>query len=192
MRKIVPEAFSLIEEKVPQHILDPKTLLSEVAKSLVGIKESTGNNDGPEVETLQRTVGDSHNEAWCMSLVQTCLAYVEATLDKRSHVYPSEWCKVVWDKTPVTERIFVPENGDIVIWRNSSGSGHTGIIVDIKKGDYWFTTVEGNTSAGVDKDGNIVREGEGCYLKKRSFFGSNKMQLIGFLRSFLSFAALDP
>ena len=44
------------------------------AEACVGIREQGGNNKGPLVELMQKTVdGKAQAEAWCMAFVQSML-----------------------------------------------------------------------------------------------------------------------
>ena len=70
----------LASNGLAQHAIKTKNarvLLVEAAKACVGIREATNRNDGPMVELIQSTVGGSNREAWCLSFVQTMVAYVE-------------------------------------------------------------------------------------------------------------------
>lgn len=166
-----------IQEKLP------RLLLVEAAKVCVGIREKTGNNDGPMVELIQSTIGGADHESWCMSFVQTCLAYAAIKCGAKIPIAESEHCLTVWNETPVEQRVKIsPLPGAIVIWRHGkTTNGHTGIVLGAD--ETAMNCVEGNTNAGT-KDGKIVREGGGVYFTERSRYGNGDMQIVGYLKPF--------
>jgi hypothetical protein len=71
----------------------------------------------------------------------------------------------------------------VVIWRHGeSTNGHTGIFLEAD-GDQMLT-IEGNTEKGLDTKGNLVREGGGVYLCRRSMKKNGDMKVVGFLKPF--------
>lgn len=165
---------------------DPRALFIQVMKSFVGIRERTGNNDGTEVELLQETIGGHSHEAWCMSTVQSALAYVEVKLGIASPIAHSEHCLTVWSQTPKAQRVkSIPAAGAIVIWQHgTSMSGHTGITTLYSVSGGYMRCVEGNTTSGLRPDGSIEREGGGVYETKRDTHANGDMKVIGFLKPF--------
>lgn len=163
---------------------DARSVFAFAMESLVGIRESGGNNRGPLVELLQETIDGSVQEPWCMSTIQTAIAFAEVMCDWKSLIFPSEHCLTVWTKSPRECRVKTfPLRGAIVIWqKGNSLNGHTGMFVEqYQKGR--MRCVEGNTEAG--KLGNlIVREGGGVYLTERSMKSTPSMNLLGFLKPF--------
>lgn len=160
---------------------DARTLFVLAAEACVGVFESGGNNKGPVVSLIQDTVGGPDAVAWCMSFVQTCLAYAELKTGNKSPIFVSEHCVSVWDKTPKAQRVKLsPLPGAIVIWqKGKSMSGHTGIVRGCD--ERHVLTVEGNT--GPDA-GQVERDGDGIYLKKRSRNGQGSMKVLGYLKPF--------
>ena len=154
-------------------------------RAMVGIREQGGNNRGRLVELIQETLGKAEGEPWCMSAVQTALAWAELRTGKKSPIVASEHCMTVWNETPKEQRVKnIPAPGAIIIWRHGAGpSGHTGVttstVVDGK-----FTAIEGNTESGLTAAGHIEREGGGCYETRRNTIGAGSMKVIGFLRPF--------
>ena len=163
---------------------DARALFIEAARCCYGIREQGGNNSGPTVELIQETVGGHSREAWCMSFVQTCLAYVEEKLKVKSPILVSEHCLTVWSSTPKEQRVkFFPLPGAIAIWRHgSSSNGHTGIVLGAD--DKTFHSIEGNTEHGEDPNGKVVRDGGGVYFLERSMHPTGDMKLVGFLKPF--------
>lgn len=162
---------------------DARLLMTEAAKVCVGIREKTGNNDGPMVELIQETIGTHENESWCMAFVQSMIGYAEVKTGKKSPLYASEGCLDVWSQTPIEQRVkFNPLPGAIVVWqRQNKWNGHTGIVLACD--EKIFQAVEGNTTAGK-KDGKVVSEGGGVYYTERKRSGNGDMIVLGFLKPF--------
>lgn len=173
-----PFAIKAIKDK------NPRPIFIEAARSLYGIKETTGNNDGELVELLQETIGGHSNEAWCMGAVQTLLSYVETLLSINSPVYASEGCIDVWDNTPKKMRVkTIPLPGAIAIWQHgTTNKGHCGVVLGAD--NKTFFSIEGNTSAGSGPNGEIVREGGAMLYQTRSMKGQGSMKILGFLKPF--------
>ena len=165
-------------------VKDARTVFVEACRACVGIREATGHNDGPLVEALQDTIGGHSGEPWCMSTMQSCLAYAELKTGIKSPIYPSEYCINVWAQTPVEQRVkSIPLPGAIVIWKHgNTSSGHTGCVIGAD--EKTFQAVEGNTTSGTDPNGKVIREGGGCYFTKRSMAGNGDMHVVGFLKAF--------
>jgi len=190
MRKIEQKMFDYIDDKLAKNGLaqnavemnDSRLLFICAMESCVGIYESGGNNKGPMVSLIQETVGGPDHVAWCMSLVQTGLAYVEKKLKVTSPIFESEHCLTVWDKTSKKQRVkFSPKPGAIVIWqKGKTMSGHTGIVKEF--GLESMLTIEGNT--GPDTKAGLNRDGDGVYLKSRNKAGTKAMRVVGFLKPF--------
>lgn len=191
-REIEKDLVKYLDKKLAlnglaQHALkinDPRMLMTEAAKSCVGIREATGKNDGPMVRLLQETIGSASGESWCMSYVQSMIAYAEVKTGIISPVFPSEYCTHVWNKTPFAQRVNrSPLPGAIAIWhKKDSTDGHTGIVLTY--GEKNFYAVEGNTTSGLSASEEVIAEGGGVYLTKRSSKGSARMILRGFIKPF--------
>lgn len=192
MREIDKKLVTFIDKRLAGNGLarealgrnDPRTLFRLAAQACVGIREEGGDNRGPLVSLIQDTVGGPDPLAWCMSFVQTCLAYSEHKTEVKSPIVASEHCLTVWEKTPKIQRVKVmPLPGAIAVWKfTGTQSGHTGIVDGCD--DKIFTAFEGNTEGGTSPTGEVVREGGGVYFTKRSRAGTAKMALLGFLKPF--------
>jgi len=107
MRSIESKLVKYIDEKLKLNGLaqeaiktkDARTLFRLACESLVGVREKSGRNDGPIVELIQETIGRAQGEFWCMSYVQSCLAYAEVKTGIDSPIFASEHCMTVWNKT---------------------------------------------------------------------------------------------
>lgn len=187
-RKIQPELFKLIDEKLKNNgaaqvaisSKNARSLLVFAAEACVGQKESGGNNNGAFVELCQKTVdGFAGSEAWCMAFVQSMIAYVEKKLNVVSPLFSSEHCLTTWTKTDQKQRVInFPAMGAIVIWRHGdTQSGHTGFFIESENAKD-METVEGNTGA------SSFRDGDGVFVRNRSMKKNGTMKVVGFLKPF--------
>lgn len=190
-RKLKPELVQYIDDKLKNNAIahnaiedkDCRTLLVEVAKCLVGIREKTGKNDGYLVELIQKTAGGVKGYPWCMYFVQTCIGYVEMKTGVKSPIITSGACdEVRHASTPEMKVKTIPLPGAVAIWIHANGTGHTGIVVAAD--DEVFFACEGNTTGGLDEQGRVEREGGGAYYTKRSMHPDGEMKLWGFLKPF--------
>jgi len=136
------------------------------------------------VRMFQSTIGKAEGEPWCMSFIQYCLFWVDEFVPGRAHtVYPSEWCKAVWDKAGHARRA-QPQKGYVVIYNYvGTDSGHAGIVEahgfdGQHEQEPYIITIEANTS---DSERSVIREGDGVYRKKRLTRRSGRMRLLGFI-----------
>jgi CHAP domain len=196
-RKITKVAVAFIDKRLVNDPLAndsltkkrPRQLFVQAAAACLGIKE-VGKNKGTEVEEFLKTVGLSPGDAWCMSFMQTCIAYVELKLKLTSPLVTSGACMQVWNNSPLSQRVQnVPLAGAIAIWQhtNDPGHGHTGMVLDCD--GVSFHAVEGNTSDGTeDLHASLGQTGDGVRFTHRRFdlFNPQKgdMQLRGFLKPF--------
>jgi hypothetical protein len=172
----------LAQQAIRDH--DPRTLYICAAEACVGIREVGGNNQGPMVEMIQRTIGGADREAWCMSFVQTMLAYAELKTGVESPIWACEHCMTVLHKTPERQRVKThPLRGAIVIWnKEGTYSGHCGIVIEANQTSFWG--IEGNTEAGVNENGTVERDGGGVYFTKRDKIRAGDLVVQGFLKPF--------
>lgn len=182
---ILARVVNLTDYRTALAARDARTLFILAMKSFIGIREVGGDNRGRAVELLQMTVGDAEREAWCMSTIQSALAFVEQLLGIVSPIAVSEHCLTVWRQTPAVQRVKrAPLPGAICIWRHgTSQSGHTGATIS-RYVNRVGRLVEGNTSGGVGPTGEIIRNGGGCYETRRSQDGAGTMRVVGFLKPF--------
>lgn len=191
-RKIEPALVLLIDKKLKNNVAaqaaikqrNPRNLFIQVMKAFVGIREKGGNNTGYEVKLLQETIGEAVGEPWCMSTVQSALAYCEIKIGIISPVAAGEHCLTVWNTTPKSLRVkTVPGPGAIIIWQHgTSTNGHTGMVVSYKGST--MRCIEGNTEKGLRPDGSIQREGGGVYETERNTKANGEMKVVGFLKPF--------
>ncbi len=162
---------------------DARTLMVLAAEACVGIREEGGNNRGPMVKLIQETVGGASGEAWCLSFVQTCIAYAEEKTGVKSPLPAGEHCMSLWNGAKSSKVKIFPARGAVIIWKHGKGpAGHTGFFLG---GDgKTMKTIEGNTESGLDSKGNVERDGGGVYQNKRSMKANGTMVVQGFLIPF--------
>ena len=180
--------------------------LNEIAAKYIGITEKPNNGgfSDPEFEARMKKDGEwQKGWAWCCCCVQLCVMEWLSTMPilpntlheiaKRNGLYS------VLDKaiTPSVKGTFdnllalgfilykEPKVGDLVIWltfKNDkpTGTGHVGIANQVTLNNlmYPFTSVEGNTNAKGEREGNCVAERERGYLWNTK----NGLRLMGFVR----------
>lgn len=158
---------------------DPSALLAHAATQCIGIvEEASRPNRGRFVELFQRTIGPASGEPWCMSFVQSLVAFVEEICGP-SLLPATEGCLEALRLAPESIRTESPRQGDLIIWRHGKGpQGHVGVILKVEP--TIFKTVEGNTGTGE----GIVREGDGVYARTRSKDPPGTMKIGGFLSPF--------
>lgn len=159
----------------------PHQRFIDIAKKYIGTKESGGDNKGRQVEEFQKAIdGKAQGEAWCMAFVQFCIKQVEKEdLTVNSKIFKSEHCLTVWNKTPESQRLKIPEVGCLILWQfGNTSNGHVGVVTCV--GPTRVDTIEGNTGEGK----GIVREGDGVYERNRSRAGSEEMKVLGYLKVF--------
>jgi hypothetical protein len=157
----VPEvkAVETLQQKVKPQL---NKSLPEIYLSQLGVRELTGNNDGPDVEKYLKSVGLGKGYAWCAAYVKWCMNEAKiktpingaaaSCLNKNNLVM----FKHKFDQEAKTGDVFV-------LWYNSLNRiGHTGFYHK-KVNATVFESVEGNTNEAGS------REGDGVYKKYRSF-----------------------
>jgi hypothetical protein len=165
-------------------IMSKQKRLVEVANSYIGVKETGGDNKGPQVEAFQKALGGpAVQQSWCTDFVHYCAKQVDSEEGGTPYaLYPSQLVVEVWNKTDSSLRLSAPEPGCMILWEHykdghKTGLGHTGIVTRVGVDE--VDTVEGNTSDGS----GINRNGDGVYSRKRPITSSptSTMRVLGFL-----------
>lgn len=112
-----------------------------VGEANKGIRESGGENKGPEILKYQQYTG-TVGQAWCASFV--------------SWVYSKAGMPSVKSAGAINLRAFgslttAPQPGDIVTFDGPGNEDHAGIVTSVSGST--FSTVEGNSSDGVNRRG---------------------------------------
>ncbi|RYD95992.1 MAG: CHAP domain-containing protein [Sphingobacteriales bacterium] len=135
---------------LPDHQIINQVL--KIAKSQIGIREATGNNDGRQVEAYLAYTGNKKGEPWCASFVSW--VFGQAGFNQpRSAWSPAlfpQLRQVKTAKPALVFGIYFPTKGRIA---------HVG-LVEKQQGD-WLYTIEGNTNLAGS------REGDGVYRRLR-------------------------
>lgn len=174
MRAIRRDFAEWLHGRIKNHSPNPNMLLIQSALACEFQIFEKGDNKGEKVEQLQSTIGKAEGESWCMSFIQSLVAYVEVVTQTKCNIAHTESCLHAWDKAEI--KCIGPNMGSIAIWKyGDSNKGHCGIVV--KEGDDYFETIEGNTGAGL----GINRDGDGVYKKIRSLNPKGNMKLLGFI-----------
>ena len=134
----------------------------KIAGTQVGVREATGHNDGPAVESYLKSVGLEKGFSWCMSFCYWCTKQASINLKLQN---PLKQTGGVLDEWNSGKGVHLtkdkPEPGSLMIMDHGGGQGHVGIVtgVFLDKGE--IHTIEGNTND------NGSREGIGVFRKTR-------------------------
>lgn len=124
------------------------------ARADLGVRELTGNNDGPRIEEYQRHVKAPLKSSWCVAMVSFHLSACGVDNPRSawspSYSLPKDrvWTprKALRDPLPADVfTLYYPQLGRV---------GHGG-LVERREGRY-LHTVEGNTNGGGSRDGDGV------------------------------------
>lgn len=135
--------------------------LVKTYRSQIGVRETTGHNDGEAVESYLAYVGFNKGASWCAAFVSWCHGQVGVGNPRSAwspSLFPPE--KLIYSRGGINKRQSIP--GDVfgIYYDNLGRIGHVGFIDGVKGNNY--ITVEGNTNDAGS------REGEGVYRKIRS------------------------
>lgn len=186
MRKLEPDLISAMRASVAdsedyqfakkQGLWRPA--ITHVAAPWVGVKELNNDNRGAYIDMVGLTVDRKHKgEAYCMSWVQTIIAFIELELKMVSPLKSTEGCLDLWNSTPPAMKTTrYPLPGYIAIWQHgTSKAGHAAIVISVK--DAYFKTIEANS---YGPDGKT----QGIFYQERLFNDSSNMKLKGFISPF--------
>lgn len=129
-----------------------RTKLLAVAKSQLGVREATGNNDGVVVEAYLKVTGLAKGHAWCAAFLSW--VFQEAGFEQPR----SPWVPALFPKRQQTA---APEPADIYGLYSSTLKrlAHCGMVE--RRYHDWIIGIEGNTNIAGS------REGDGVYRKWR-------------------------
>jgi len=131
------------------------------ASKHIGVKETTGKNDGKEVQQYLKSVGLGKGYAWCAAFVRYVFDNCDNKIKTRSAMARAYINKSSIPAKDVLNGYVKIDCSYLAIWRNgNTASGHIEFVKSWKKRT--GVCVEGNT--------NIVgsREGDGVYEKARA------------------------
>jgi hypothetical protein len=128
----------------------------------LNVRESTGKNDGKEVEKYLKSVGLGKGYAWCAAYCSYNLQLFRVPAPKSAWSPDFAQQKdIIWRPVSLHKGKPAPQSGDCftLYYSNIKRVGHVGFIVGETAG--YFITIEGNTNNAGS------REGDGVYKKKR-------------------------
>jgi len=136
-----------------------KSQVVPVAELFVGwVRETTGKNDGPWVEAIQRTTGNKKGDPWCASFVNWVLDIAYRDMNP---LPATASCDVLLEYARKNQLLTsAPQPGDVfLVMRTKNDAIHTGIVTEVKADT--VKTIEGNTN----REG--AREGNGVWARER-------------------------
>ncbi len=139
-------------QQLPPVKQEASDLLLQLASAELGVRERSGRNDGPRVESYLQYVGMHKGQAWCAAFV--CWLHGQAGLPKPR----SGWSPALF---PSARRISNARAGAIlgIYFPRLNRIGHVGLVTGLQHD--WVNSIEGNTNAAGS------REGDGVYRKLR-------------------------
>ena len=170
-------SLGLNKEVYSQNGVDFKrNQVQQIYTAELGVRETTGKNDGQRVEQYLRYVGLKKGDPWCAAFV--CWVFDQAEVANprtgwSPGLFPKD--KVIWNRQQVAAgRVAVagkiaagsavtslPQKGDVFgIWfPDKNRIAHVGFVDSWS--EKWLITVEGNTNEAGS------REGDGVWRKRR-------------------------
>ena len=140
-----------------------KAQIVPVAELFVGwVRETTGKNDGPWVEAIQRTTGNKKGDPWCASFVNWVLDIAYRDMNP---LPATASCDVLLEFARKNQLLTsTPQPGDVfLVMKTKNDAIHTGIVTEVKADT--VKTIEGNTN----REG--AREGNGVWARERARAG---------------------
>jgi len=190
-RKILPELRRMIEERVfplgniPKAFLDRDVpemacLVAEALESMK-IREVGGNNRGKIVGLIQSVIGGvapgGDGLAWCMSIDQVIVAFVEDYIGVESPVPASEGVTDTYSRAKAIPGLTTQEctRGSIACAQlDGSWMGHAMFVMKALPADA-MATFEGNTNDAGSRDGH------GAFFKTRHRRRNDGKTTLGFI-----------
>ncbi|RYG19041.1 MAG: CHAP domain-containing protein [Chitinophagaceae bacterium] len=123
-----------------------------IAKSQIGIREATGNNDGLAVEKYLHYTGNNKGEPWCAS-------FVSWVFGQAGYKQPqTAWSPALFPSIRQVPRA-APAMVFGIYFPKLKRIGHVGLVEKVSSN--WIYTIEGNTNPLGS------REGDGVYKRIR-------------------------
>lgn len=144
---------------------DPRKRVLSTALSLIGTREATGKNDGPLIEAILASTGNSKGDPYCAAFCYWC--YLHSGLG--SIVPRSAWSPD-WVARPTWQRDrggILPRPGDPfgIFFASRGRVAHVGLVR--QWGRQSVVTVEANTSPEAIAGSAADRDGGGIWSKRR-------------------------
>ena len=155
-RTVVIEQYPVISK-----VTELRKQLIKIAENQVGIRELTGNNDGPQIENYLKSVGLEKGYPWCVAFVVWC----HLKIDKDIQIPITAWSPALFKYNVVYHRFhkrikdWTPRGGEVFgkYFASKKRIAHVGIIK--MKFSNHYHTIEGNTSliGAILKKMNLTR-----------------------------------
>jgi len=116
-------------------------------------EEPKGSNRGEWVEKYLKAAGLGPGYPWCASFVTYLLkecGYTEGPDKHRAAVI--SWARWAENRNKI---VAIPKRGDLFFTLNANGTGHIGIVLELRV-DGTLRTIEGNTNDEGDREGYEV------------------------------------
>ncbi len=145
--------------------VDDRACVVGELQSCLGVREKTGKNDGPEVESFLASVGLGKGYAWCGAFLNKCFQTCSADTPKSAAWSPAWFpdSKIIFRHADLySGKVYKnPQPGDVIglYYPRLKRVGHVGAVIEW--GAKTVRTIEGNTSGGGS------REGDGVYYMVR-------------------------
>jgi len=136
--------------------------IQAVYTSYLGVRESTGRNDGYPVSAFLASTGLKEGPPWCVAFVYYCFLEAGITPDIARPAYSPDWfvdsTKVVYRKSWMNSDFVVKPGMVGGFYYPSKGRIAHGFFIDYEDKNNYYT-VQGNTNIAGS------REGDGVYRK---------------------------
>ena len=129
----------------------------EIARSYVGVRETGGNNRGPQVEEWLRRVGLGPGLPWCMAFAWCCVDDAFKRLELPNPIRPTGGVVKMWLRLPGSCKLMAPIPGCWAFHQSDENPavGHVGFIDELAPNGGAFS-IEGNTNADGSRTGGGV------------------------------------
>ena len=143
---------SVVSATSVQRTPGKEPLIIAIAQKQLGIREASGNNDGPQVEAYLATVGLKKGEPWCA-------AFLSWVFKQAGYAQPrTGWSPALF---PADRQVKLPAQGLLfgIYFPTLKRIAHCGVIERVNGS--WISGIEGNSNV------NGSRDGDGVYRKLR-------------------------
>lgn len=150
-----------------------RELVAETYLSQVGVKETLGKNDSPEIREYLVVTGFDQPVPWCAAFLSWTLT--KHDIDNPRSAWSPAWFPesrlVKVHRTSVNNNTELPTRADVfgVYFASLKRIAHVGFVDQWPPESQYFITVEGNTND------NGSREGDGVYRKRRLKTNAHKI-----------------
>lgn len=161
LRDILDRRYpDLMTKKPGERVLLAMSVLANDLK----VREKGGNNKGEWVQAMGGAAGfgTGGGFAWCAISIEFCCEVVGVELGPKD---PDSGRVAQWRNwaSKAGRLSSTPARGRLCLWVNPDGTGHIGIVAEVKPNGT-LRTYEGNTSSGVS---GSQRDGDGLYERTR-------------------------